>query len=393
MFRDIATLEGRSPERPFFMQKQPLCKPQKSTLPALDFIVVSCIILYRVQVFLQSINQSLQQEAIMATKGKMGYRINLQKPRDKDILNRNRESRLAMFIVALVVIVGAPTALVGWWGSMADYPNLGILIGFGIGGWFASRIIPDRMVIYNPEWTGYVTQNMFKGTMIPYGPGLHFSHLWEERNKAGNYSLKVITRPLEASISTKTSKVVVKGEYEYAIYLARIENAIGVGESTIEDGLTAFIESFLISKCDHKDAETVRGMIVELNNALANEFMDTENAGKKPSHFEETYGFVTVSIVIDNIAFPAAVQETRDAIDKAVQLHKVVASMYGITPKALAKKLSQKEISVKDYNTMLNRAMAASGNAKMDVHVIEADIPAIIAELAKKVTTTKGGTS
>lgn len=323
-------------------------------------------------------------------KGKMGYRINLQRPKDSDV-SRVRWTRWVMFVGALVCIIGAPTALIGWWGSMADYPNLGILIGFGVGGWFASRIIPDRMVIYNPEWTGYVTQNMFKGTMIPYGPGLHFSHLWEERNKAGNYSLKVVTRPFETSISTKTSKVVVKGEYEYAICLARIESAIGVGESTIEDGLTAFIESFLISKCDHADAEEVRGMIVGLNDDLADEFMDTENAGKKPSHFEENYGFVTVSIVIDNIAFPEAVQKTRDAIDEAVQLHQVVAAMYGITPKALARKLSQKEISVKDYNTMLNRAMAASDNAKMDIHVIEADIPAIVAELAKKFTTTKGG--
>ncbi|MFA5942290.1 MAG: hypothetical protein WC798_01305 [Candidatus Paceibacterota bacterium] len=291
-------------------------------------------------------------------------------------------------------------AFTGYWGSMFGHAPIGLLVGFGIGGAFVAQLAPSRMFVYNPEWTGYVTQDIFRGTMIPYGPGFHFSHWWEERNKQGNYSLKVITRDFRADVATQTAKVEISGKYEYAIDLALIVRAIGVDETTIESGITAFIESFLTSQCAGENADDVRKSIDKLNDNLADEFMclqeqhenfECEEENKELASFGNKYGFITVSVVIDNIKLPEAAQKTRDAIDEAVALHSVVAAMYGISSEELKNMLASKTISVKDYNTMLNRALAASDNAKMNLNVIEADIPALIGKLADQFT--KGGRS
>jgi len=326
----------------------------------------------------------------MAQAGKkIGYRIDLKTPYDNQITSRDRFGRGVNLVASLLLMYLLPAWFFWYWGSIMGIPIIGGFIGFAVGGYVAARLIPSRFLINNPEWTAYVTQNMFTGKMVPYGPGLHPSYWWEQHSKEGNYPLNVITRSFTTSIATKTSKVVIGVEYEYAISLKDIMRAIGIDESTIENGITAFIESFLISRCARDDAEKVRGDIDALNEALANEFMETETGGRDPRSFENTYGFVTVGIVISSIALPEAVQKTRDAVDEAAQLHAVVAKLYGLPPEELSRKLASKEISLKDYNTMLNRAMATSDNAKMDVTVLEADIPALLGKVASRFA--KGG--
>lgn len=278
-----------------------------------------------------------------------------------------------------------PTALVGLWGWSLGSEAIGLVVGFCVGIGLVAWLVPNRMLVYNAEWTGYVTQNTFTGTMVPYGPGLHLSHWWEERNKDGNYSLKVTTQPFTASVATQTAQVIVSGKYGYAIDLARIVRAIGVDESTIESGLTAFIDSFLTNWCSREGmtAEKVRSTINDLNAALALEFMGEENGGEERTKLEEAYGFITVSVVIDNIAFSPATQKTRDALDEAEVLLKIVARIYGHDPQVLAEKIRSGEISIERYNTMISRAMAASDNAtKMEVKVVEAaGIPELIDKL------------
>jgi hypothetical protein len=284
-------------------------------------------------------------------------------------------------------------ALVGWWGWLlgGEYGvMIGLLVGFCIGSALAAWLVPSRMLVYNAEWTGYVTQNAFKGTMVSYGPGLHFSHWWEERNKNGNYSLKVITRSDNTSVATKTAQLTSHFEYEYAIYLPTIERAIGVDSSTIERGLTAFIDSFITGWCARRDADEARTHIEELNEALANEFMAHAVDQQDAAGFEKNYGFITVSVVVSSMAFAAAAQKTRDAMDEAVALHEVVARIYGYTSAAqkveFARKIQSGEITVDQYNTMLSRAMAASdNNTTVDLKVIEtAGIPALLKELLER---------
>lgn len=317
-----------------------------------------------------------------------GYRIDLQLQRDRET-GRERIGRFMCLVVSVVAIFGAPMALIGYWGQLVGQETVGTLIGFLLGIWLAARFVPTRMLIYNPEWTAYVSQNVLTGTMVPYGPGLHCSYWWEQRNQSGIYSLKIITRDFTVTVATQSATMTVEGKFEYCISLRHIVRAIGIDESTIERGITAFVKSFLVSVGSALDAEGVRTSIVSMNERLAAEFMTAQGAATS-GNFESTYGFITVSIVVDNITFPAEARKTRDAVDKAATMHRVIANLYGITPAELSRQLSDKEISLDEYNKMLNRAMATAGDATLGITVVEADVPALLGKVAEQLVK-KGG--
>ena len=334
-----------------------------------------------------SINAVLTQRgAIVAeSASKKGYRIDLPTPDDKQITTRGRWWRRVNLVVSSIAILGGPILLFWWWGSFIDFSISGALAGFGIGGYIASRLIPDRLLINNPEWTAYVTQNIFGGEMVAYGPGLHPAYWWEEHNKTGNYPLKLIRRPFSQSIATKTSKAMVSGQFEYAVSLPHVERAVGVSESTIEGGANSFIENFLTSKCAGKETEWVRTNIDKLNTLLSSDFSSTEVEELNLDGFKEKYGFVIVSIVINSIALPDAVQKTRDAADEAANTLKVVARLYGYGENvtALQEDIRGGKISSEAYTEMLEHAQAQSENVKMDVQVFRGTVPSAAASLAK----------
>jgi hypothetical protein len=330
--------------------------------------------------------------AYQATANNKGYRVNLEKPNDRDLNDlRNKGVRWVHFFLLGLAIIIIPEQIGAWWGRLAGYPNMGAILGFVAGGLSAAKLIPSYFLVNNLEWTGFVTQNALTGDMVPYGPGLHPCFFWEERSKDGNYSLDVITQQFEVAVATSTSRVIVKGEYEYAMSLRHLTTAIGIDHTTIHEGLTAFISSFLIGECSKstnedgskRDAEWVRSNIAHLNEALAKEFMAREDGGDDPTSFEARFGFVTVTIVISSIAFPEAVQKTRDAVDEGRVMQQVVAAMYGMTSEELSDRVKSGAISKAEYDKMLNRAMAASdNNAKMDIHVFEGDAGAVAGTIA-----------
>ena len=221
--------------------------------------------------------------------------------------------------------------------------------------------------------------------MVAYGPGLHPAYWWEEHNKTGNYPLKLIRRPFSQSIATKTSKAMVSGQFEYAVSLPHVERAVGVSESTIEGGANSFIENFLTSKCAGKETEWVRTNIDKLNTLLSSDFSSTEVEELNLDGFKEKYGFVIVSIVINSIALPDAVQKTRDAADEATNTLKVVARLYGYGENvtALQEDIRGGKISSEAYTEMLEHAQAQSENVKMDVQVFRGTVPSAAASLAK----------
>lgn len=320
-----------------------------------------------------------------ATRSK-GYRIDferLKENQDDKWIKRGRLGRWLCFIVCVILMFAVPTWFCWFWASFIGFPIIGGLVGFAIGGWIAHELVPDRFLINNAELGAYVTENLFGGEMVAYGPGAHPCYPQEQRNKKGNYSLEVLTLSFQVKISTETSQVLIDCEYEYAVSLRNITRAIALDISTVERGLVAFMANFLTSKCAGKNAEWVRGHIDDLNKELSGEFVGHAES------FASRYGLLTATLVISKISFPESVQQTRDAIDKAANMHTVVAKLYGITPEDLAGRLAKKEISIADYNKMLNRAIVESGNAKMTFNVLEADIPALVGKLAEKFT--KGG--
>lgn len=332
-----------------------------------------------------------------ASTAHAGYRIDLRPPLDKKDVMPDQRDRLTRWLyvgTVCALTIGVPALIAQDWASTVGLPEVLTYIASAIAGTTigAIGISSLHLFIYNPEWQAYVTQNAFTGEMIPYGPGLHPSFSWEERNRQGNYSLQVITRTFEVQVQTKTARVTVKGKYEYAINLSVIEKAIGVDSSTIETGLTAFISSFLTDRCAGEDAETVRKNVKQYNEALAAEFMAAQTPqmpDKTPATFGDNYGFRTVAVVIDSISFPEAVQKARDSIDEADAIHQVMAKLAGMTPAEFA--AAQKTMAHENYINYLNRAMAISDNATLKIDVIEGNIASGAAALLVNALGKSGG--
>ncbi len=300
-----------------------------------------------------------------------GYRIDIERPKDSDI-NRERGERAVSAIFSSAVILAVPWLLIGWIGTMLDFPATGLLIGFIIGGITLSKVVPKRMVIINPEWCGYVTQDIgHNGGMVSYGPGVHASHWWEQRNAAGNYSLMVQPQPFNVGVTTMSGKVIFDGQYEYAIDLKVIDRAIGVSKAVVENGITAFIENFLTVYAADKLSKDVRSKaaLEDLGSQLQTMMMDT---GGTLSSIRNKYGYRTVAIIIDKVTLPEDVQQTRSAIDEAEALFEVVAKLYGLTTTELTRQIGDNTITAEAYQKMLTRAMAVSGNkTTIDVKVVE----------------------
>ncbi len=310
-----------------------------------------------------------------------GYHIDLSPPHDTEA-RRNKVIRWIFFIAAISLVVGGPTLFLAFWGSRIGpfFTKTGVLAGLAVGAFLLTLLVP-RLLIYNREWSAYVTQDAFAGTMVPYGPGLHPSFLWEERNRNRNLSLGPITQTFTLKVPTKTAEVEVTGVFQYAGNLYKIINLVGVDQSTIDNGFVGFIESFLTGKLTDKTSDEAIKATEEVNQQLAEEFMGVHvSAGLTPVDFEDKYGIKTVNLLINTIKLPAAVQKTRDARDEAEVLFGVVATLYGLTTEELKTRRTTKTISDEEYNRMLNRAMAASDNAKMEIKVVEGNMGAAIAD-------------
>lgn len=300
-----------------------------------------------------------------------GYRIDVHPPHDREVLQRDKWSRWICLVCIVIITTLVPIMFAAYWGSFIGsfFTKVGILAGLAIAAALLSRVLP-RLLISNPEWAGYVTLDPFRGENVAYGPGLHPAFPWEERNADGNYPLEVITKTFEVSIQTKTARVIVKGVFEYQVDLPNITTFIGIAESTIDEGFTAFIETFLVEELAAKTAQEALTKVGDLNTILENEFMGVvTSTGDTVTAFEQENGIRAVSLVVTRIELPAAVQKTRDAIDEGKAIFGVVAAMLGLTEDELKAKRSgdPKEISDERYDALVDQAMAVSDNAEMKI--------------------------
>jgi hypothetical protein len=303
----------------------------------------------------------------------VGYRIEVERPQDSEIKKRRRGARVISTVVSSIVILTIPMVLIGWLGLLAGSVTTGCVVGFIIGGITLSIVGPKRMLVINPEWCGYVTQNIFdKGAMVAYGPGMNFSHWWEQRNADGNYSLKVQSKPFDIPVTTGSGKVIFAGQYEYVIDLSLLDLAIGVSQSVVEKGITAFIQNFLTVESADKMSKDVRSeeALKKLGGNLQRLMMDDTGM---LANIRKKYGYKTVAVIIDKVTLPDDVQKTRDAIDEADALFEIVAKLHGVSKEDLKERVKKGgDISPADYQKMLLRAMAVSDNkTSIDVKVIE----------------------
>lgn len=316
-----------------------------------------------------------------ATPPRKGYRINIKPPHDNEA-RRNRLTRWVNLLATMAVVIAGPVLFCAYWGSFvgSGSTKFMILVGIGIAALLAPLVL-RRMLVSNPEWAAYVTLDPFRGQNIPYGPGLHPTHWWEERNKSGNYSLEVVTKTFSVGVQTKTAQVVATGMFEYQVDLAGITNFIGIDESTIDTGFTGYIQAYLTEKFADKTAEEARASINSVNDDLGNEFMGIEDdTGDTVADFEQKYGLRTVSVVVSGLKLPEAVQKARDAIDEGRQMHAIIAATLGIEPAELTARVDDGRISKAEFAEYRREAMALSDNATMEYKRVDGNVGATVAD-------------
>ena len=213
--------------------------------------------------------------------------------------------------------------------------------------------------------------------------GTHPALWWEERNADGNFSLKVITRPFSLTTPTTTSAVTINGKLFYNASLPYVQNAVGVDKEVAEEGQIAFIDSYLVATLGGMTAEDAVKRTAEIGEELNLNFRDTPaltaTVAATPEEFEQMFGYSTAAIVIDKIAYSAKVQESMDAVSEARKMNEIAAELLGVSREQLAHMLRDKLISVGQVKEMLDRALVTSGNAKMNLNVIEGSMANAVA--------------
>lgn len=291
-------------------------------------------------------------------------------PTDRDAV-RDRFSRMLSVLITVILSYAVPTVF----GVAVGY-NFGSngmwffgLIGFGVGGYFLMKI-SKRLFVYNEENHAYVTNNPLTGENVPYGPKASFSHPWEQRNQEDEYDLQVISVKFSLPAQTGTSNLIVDGMFQYRINLANITTYIAVNPGTVQDGLLAFIKTFLSQTLAGYDLEGARKNIGKINAALKEKFIYEEAA----SDIQLKNGINTVNILLTALELPPQVQATRNSVDEAQQLMRVVASLAGMSEEDYKKARASGAITHQQNKEFIDRAMAMSNNnATVNINTFEGD--------------------
>ena len=315
-----------------------------------------------------------------------GYRIDIEIPTDR-MVPRDRKSRLLSAVAVGTLMIATPALFCGYWGSLVSptASEVGEILGAFVGSVSYLWVFAHKIFLYNNEYSGYVTQNPFpnllnfvdKGVdqndgMEIYAAGPHLTHFWEQRNRKGNYPLKVTTQVIEVSVPTKTSKVTVTVYFEYMEDIRHLDRAIAADNDTVIMGYQSYIASFLTQELSKMEASEAVQADDDLNQKLCSKFMGIrDKSGRKFSKFETQYGIKTVSLVVSNIKLPEDVQTTRDAIEEGKEIHKIAAAILGVTPEELTKMQTDGKIEPKLMIELRKEALAMSKNATMSIVDIE----------------------
>ncbi len=324
---------------------------------------------------------------------------------DSDYPEKEFRDRFGRLVVLTVYTAILPAVLpLGFW-FIADWQwvssikwnrALNDLLSIGVFAGFAEAYLLSihRFLKIVPNAQALVTQNPFGGYRIPYGPGLHASFPQEQVEGKSNFSLETITDTIIVEMPTKTSLVKVTMTFQYKAYLRVITRLLGVNDSTIKEGFGSFIQSYLAPKLAEKTVEEAREYVDEYNTQLAIDFAKKQTATPTGgtmagAHYFMRFAILSIILKIAKIELPPAVQKTRDTKDEAEQQLEIVATMYGLDPVELKKKRQSGEMTTEEYNSMLDRALAASEQATMNVTSVHGSAPAVIGAALNKLVEKK----
>ena len=315
---------------------------------------------------------------------------NLEQRSESDgVVNRNRIGRWIFLISsALGIPILTGTFLQLSIGPLLEFPGETSLLwitGWLLGGEIFARISPNYWVMI-PQVQFFVTLNPFRSFFgskddpnVIYGPGGDGpSYPWERRSRKSNGTLEVITVEWSEDVPGKDALLLVSGSYQFQVDLRRADRFIGIDESTIRGGIIDLIKSHVSDKLSKRSVDSAKGKIGEFNIQLFEKFGLNEKTSakdKEVSEFEEEYGIRTVKVTITGIDLTKETQKSRDSIDEGRSMKKAIVELYGMKLKTLHQRVEKGDISVEQYNEMIDRAFALSNNATMNINAFKINNP------------------
>lgn len=299
------------------------------------------------------------------------------------VVTRNRFGRVLFLALSIFVFIITPIGIAKIILDTITAPALlnfpAYLAAVLVGITAFSKVLPAYIVDV-PQVQGFVTIDKLRSLLnlpgkadVIYGPGWHISFPWEDRSDKSNFSLEVFTLSWTEEVPGKTTQLLIGGSYQFEVALDRADRFIGIDEETIKRGALDVIRGEVSQQLADKDPDDAKREIKELNTHLMETFGLTEGtpANAQVTNFEKRYGIRSIAVPVNGIDLPTKVQETRDAVDEANQVINGVAAMYGLTAVQLKEKLGAGDIRYADYNEMLDRFAAKSGNANMDIKALK----------------------
>ena len=250
------------------------------------------------------------------------------------------------------------------------FGGAGFIIGFAL--WLAVVASTLRIFLVSvPEITGLVTINYFGGSLKEYGTGLSFKFPWEQV-KDGNYidlRLKTV-QVIQDYPSSDGPLIKIEWSYQFRPKKGLLASYIGIGISTIEEGLTDVGSSFLSSDIGVRLAINVKKdqKDIELNLQKAFEEAEIVDDGLKVK-LENLYAIDLIRVSLADVDYEQRYQKARASEQVAARLQEIAQIIKaGKTVDGNVVAAAMPDISDKDA---MNIALIINGDVQKNIQEVE----------------------
>lgn len=336
-------------------------------------------------------------------------------PNDKHI-ERNRAGRILVLVLYIALVLGigvlfGTTIFNDWFG-------LGI-VGFFLGlmgAGFILSVTLDRFFIRVELVSAFVTVDLLQTLLsgrsreLPdldtleeederqraldrkvfptYGPGLHVSYPWEERDADYNFSLQEVSADITFPVLLSDGTVTLEGSYRIRPDFQNLIPFLSGVASTAEE-LQEILTAHAVQILSGKTVDQALGSLKELNEDLMAEFglgsprktssTDSSTDERKKddvTRFERRFGVFVGDVTIAKILPSEEVQRTRGSITEARAIQEGTAILLGYNDAAaLQAALDGGRIKFEEIRHARDRFLSISGNMEgMDLKRSEIEV-------------------
>lgn len=324
-----------------------------------------------------------------------------------DMIERNRFGRFTAFLItetaALVLTTGfsrlAFDAILGW-------PQIGTVFGLGASA-FACSWVYLRSYFENNADQGAITVDALRTLFgkfrnysglteaeranqakrfgrVAYGPGGHWTYIWEQRSEKYNVSLAEATEEVSFVVQCLNGTLTGKGTFRLR---ADVRDLVGfqLAAGAIAANLADLIKAEAISFLSGLTTAEATAKLPELNAMLTEKF-----AGLKPepTEFEKRFSVFVGDITIGELIGSEDVRRTLDAISEAENIPMIVARSLGYkSMSAVRSAVTRGSLSAQDVAKAREMAMQISGQGDVQTNrnVYDFNITGIDSETANAI--------